>query len=70
LFGWSWQLITTVDLAWNPTFGGEQRRFYTIDGNRLTIRTPEQTIPMFPGRLMVGELVWVREHPPHHPNSA
>jgi hypothetical protein len=64
------QLITTVDLAWNPTFGGEQRRFYVLDGDRLTIRTPEQTIPLFPGRLMVGELVWVREHPPYHPNSS
>lgn len=63
------QMVTTVDLAWNPTFGGEQRRFYALDGDRLTICTPEQTIPLFPGRLMVGELVWVREHSPGQTNS-
>jgi hypothetical protein len=57
------RLITTVDLAWNPAFGGEQRRFFTLDRDRLTIRTPEQTIPLFPGRVMVGELLWEREHP-------
>jgi len=57
------RLITTVDLAWNPAFGGEQRRLFTLDHDRLTIRTPEQTIPLFPDRLMVAELVWEREYP-------
>ena len=57
------RFITTVDLAWTPTFGGEQVRLFTIEGDRLTIRTPEQTIPRSQGRLMVGEVIFLREHP-------
>jgi hypothetical protein len=55
------RFITTVDLAWNPAWKGEQLRLYTISGNRLEIRTPEQTHPLFPDRLAVGELAWERE---------
>ena len=55
------RFITTVDLAWNPAWTGEQLRFYTIRGDLLEIRTPEQTHPLFPGRLAVGELAWERE---------
>ena len=29
--------ITTVDVSWNPAFGGEQVRFYKLDGNRLEV---------------------------------
>jgi hypothetical protein len=57
----SGQFITTVDLAWHPAWTGEQLRFYTITGDLLEIRTPEQTHPLFPDRLAVGELVWERE---------
>jgi len=57
------RFITTIDLAGHPAWRGEQLRFYTIDGDRLTIRTPEQTQPRFPGRLGVGVLEWEREHP-------
>jgi hypothetical protein len=57
------RFITTVDLAWNAAWTGEQMRFYTIYGDRLTIRTPEQAQAPFPGRLGVGVLVWEREHP-------
>jgi len=56
------RFITTVDLSGNPTWSGEQLRFFTVDGDRLTIRTPEQTFPLLSnGRLMVSELVWERE---------
>jgi hypothetical protein len=41
------RLITTVDLSSHPGWGGDQLRFFTLDGDRLTIRTPEQTIPPF-----------------------
>jgi hypothetical protein len=57
------QFIITVDFAWHPEWGGAQQRFFTIDGDRLSIRTPEQTVPRFPGRLRVSELVFMREHP-------
>ncbi len=56
------RFITTVDLSANPTWIGEQLRFFTVDGDRLTIRTPEQTFPLLAnGRLMVSALVWERE---------
>jgi hypothetical protein len=57
------RFITTVDLAHNPAWGGEQVRLFTIDGDRLTIRTPEQAVPRSPGRLLVGDVTFVREHP-------
>jgi hypothetical protein len=56
------RFITTVDLSWNPAYGGEQVRFFTIASGSLTIRTPEMIVPMFPGRAHVGELVFKREH--------
>ena len=57
------RFITTVDFAWNPAWGREQVRFFTIDGDRLTVRTAEETVPRFPGRSRVSDLVFVREHP-------
>ena len=56
------RFITTVDLSWNPAYGGEQLRLFTLVDDILTIRTPEMTVPMFPGRVHVGELVFNREH--------
>jgi hypothetical protein len=37
--------ITTVDYAWNPLWFGEQLRHFTLTGDKLVIRTPEQTAP-------------------------
>src|SRR5271156_4049549 len=34
------RLVTTVDLALSPTFSGDQIRFFTLDGDRLTLSTP------------------------------
>jgi hypothetical protein len=56
------RFITTVDLSWNPAYGGEQLRLFTIVDDVLTIRTPAMTVPMFPGRMHIGELVFKREH--------
>ena len=55
------RFITTIDLSGNPAWNGDQLRLFTVDGDRLTIRTPEQTFPLSNGRLMVSELVWERE---------
>ena len=55
------RFITTIDLAWNPVWQGEQLRFFTLDGDRLTIRSAEQTHPATGDRLLVGDLVWTRE---------
>jgi hypothetical protein len=55
------RFITTIDLSGNPTWSGDQLRLFTVDGDRLTIRTPEQTFPLSNGRLMVSELIWERE---------
>jgi hypothetical protein len=55
------RFITMIDLSGNPTWSGDQLRLFTIDGDRLTIRTPAQTFPLSGGRLMVSELIWERE---------
>ncbi len=57
------RFITTVDFAWDPAWGGEQLRFFTVDGDRLIIKSPEQIAPRSHGRLVVADLVWEREHP-------
>ena len=46
----------------NPAYGGEQLRLFTIVDDGLTIRTLAMTVPMFPGRMHVAELVFNREH--------
>jgi hypothetical protein len=55
------RFITTVDLSWHPSYGGEQLRLFTIDGDRLTIRTLEMTVPQYPGRLHIAEVIFIRE---------
>jgi hypothetical protein len=37
--------ITTVEVSWNPaSVGTEQTRFFTIDGDRLHVKTPWQQL--------------------------
>jgi hypothetical protein len=56
------QFITIVDLAWHPAWiGTEQARFFTIEDDRLAIRSREQKHPSFPGRLVRGLLLWARD---------
>ena len=55
------RFITTIDLSANPLWKGDQLRLFEVDGDRLIIRTPEQTFPLTNGRLMVSELIWERE---------
>ena len=55
------RIVTTVDLAMNPLIRGEQIRFFSLVNDQLNIRTAEQTIPIFGERLLVIDLVWMRE---------
>ena len=41
--------ITLVDVAWNPQWvGTEQTRFFSIEGDELTVRTPWRVMPNWP----------------------
>ena len=55
------RFVTTVDVAWDPGWTGEQTRYFTLDGDRLMIRSPAQLHPQSAGRLFIGDLVWERE---------
>ncbi len=55
------QFITTVDVAWHPSWlGTEQARTFRIEGDILSITTAEVLHPMFPGREGRGHLKWQR----------
>lgn len=56
------KFITTVDGAWNEIYRGtEQVRYFRVDGDKLSIRTPEQASAILPGKRTVATLVWERE---------
>ena len=56
------QFITTVDVSLIPSeIGGEKLRLFSVDGDNLTIRLPEQVSRFGEGRMTVSELIWVRE---------
>jgi hypothetical protein len=58
----SGQFITTLDVSLVPSeTGAEFLRFFEIDGDRLTVRLPEQIGRFSQGRMMVSELTWERE---------
>jgi len=47
-----------VDISWNEKFtGGEQQRHFKLDGNRLTLSTPQSPDPI-DGKMSVRRLVW------------
>jgi hypothetical protein len=50
------RFVTNVDVTWDPAWQGVQERFFSIEGDILTVRTAHQTHPSFPGRdlWMVG----------------
>ncbi len=55
------QIITTVEVAWNPGWlGHEQARTFALTDGILTIMTPETSHPMFDGRPARGVLKWKR----------
>ena len=56
------QFITTVDVSWNEAWTGtEQRRFYTLDGDRLDILTAWLPHPTHPEHQMMRAILsWER----------
>jgi hypothetical protein len=56
------KFTTKVDISWNELFTGhDQVRFFKLEGDKLTIRTAEQTSAVYPGKKVVGTLTWERE---------
>jgi hypothetical protein len=52
------KLIHHIDISWNEVWTGtDQVRFYTVEGNTLTIKTPPLKNPV-DGREGVAILVW------------
>ena len=50
--------ITHVDVAWNPEWvGTEQTRFFTIDGDLLTVHTPWRVMPNWPEKCLTRSIV-------------
>lgn len=54
--------ITTVDVSWNEDWNGtEQRRHYTLNGDKLVIETAPAPSIVFPGKTDFRRIVWKRE---------
>ena len=53
---------TKVDTAWLPTFlGTEQIRNFILEGNVLSVFSPPQEHPRFPGKKVRYIAIWERE---------
>ncbi len=56
------RVTISVDGAWSEVYRAEEQvRFFAVEGDRLTIRTPEQPSGVAPGRTIVSTLVFERE---------
>lgn len=56
------KFITTVDGAWNEIYkANEQVRYFTLDGDKLSIQTAEMPSRVMPGKRVRNELLWERE---------
>ena len=56
------KFTTKVDISWSELFTGtDQVRFFTLERDKLTIRTAEQASAVYPGKQVVGTLAWERE---------
>jgi hypothetical protein len=57
-------LVTRFDVAIHPSQDGtEQRRSVDLQGDILTLTSPEQAFGQYDGRVAVGTVVWQREVP-------
>jgi hypothetical protein len=55
-------LITSVDVSWNEEWNGtEQRRHFTIEGDKLIFTTSPAPSPIFPGKTYYAKAVFERE---------
>jgi hypothetical protein len=56
------KITISCDLSWHPDWvGTEQVRFFELRGDKLRLRSAEQTHPRYPGRLAHGVIDWTRE---------
>jgi Lipocalin-like domain len=56
------RIVTEVGAAWHPAWEDtRQPRFFALEGDRLTLTTPVQVHPLFPGRPGHGVVVFARE---------
>ena len=56
------RIIIRPDVAWNEIYSGtEQIRYYTLNGDKLSIRTAEQLSAVLPGKKVIGTLTYERE---------
>jgi len=56
------KFVTVVDVAADPSWVGTvQVRYYTFDGQTLSLRTAPLELPSFPGRKAVVYADWVRD---------
>jgi hypothetical protein len=56
------KFTTKVDISWNELFTGQdQVRFFKLEGDKLFIRTAELASAVYPGKKVVGTLIWERE---------
>ena len=59
------KIITRVDMSSNEIYTGanqDQARFFKVEGDKLTLRTPEISSAVLPGKKVVGTLNFEREH--------
>jgi len=56
------EFITTVDASWNEVWNGtEQRRRFSIEGDKLFIESAPAPSILFPGKVDFRRIVWERE---------
>jgi len=54
--------ITTVDVSWNEDWNGtEQRRHFTVEGDRLLIESAPAPSIVSPGKIDFRRIVWERD---------
>lgn len=54
--------ITTVEASWNEDWNGtEQRRHFSIEGDRLMVETVPAPSIVFEGKIDRRRVVWERE---------
>ena len=57
------EFMTTVEMSWNEAWNGtEQKRYWKIEDGKLVIETAPAPSVNFPGRTVVGRLVWERDN--------
>ncbi len=58
------KIITRIDISSNEIHSGAdqvQTRFFELEGDKLTLRTPEIDSAVLPGKKVVGTITWERE---------